>query len=490
MSDSSPTHRGELPCQDQPPFPLAMSSIERFHWFDDEPDYPNVVYARIEFDVRINIEVAKKAWEIATAPHPFANIEARHKQGSIRSVWQWHSPGVNKPLDEWEHSKFVVLSSEATRNWSIQDLQCQSRSGCYVGLHVADPSEPARSEIRFVTHHAIADGLACLKGINDWLVIYNNLISQREPREGIRSVDPQLIRQRNQLGLLRWSYLKHLPFQAIALFGAAKFIFRRTASLKPNREADVKSKDRHEQPDTTTYPQIVSTWIDEPTTSRVYGLAQQLDINANAVLLGLWFETLGHFRKSKTSDQGHDSDRAFKDWIRVILPMSIRSHADRRLPVTNRTAIVQIDRQPPNAEEREHFFRMLFREINIIRGYQLEKMFLIMIRLFSWSDRLLKKMAQNSNSRGLSVFTDLGRPFLFAHKRLSRQKKKCESIIPVDFELVGPIRRGTPLNLSVSRFQGKLKLVLHYDRHVVSANDATELLEMLQQRLNEATATN
>ena len=118
-------------------------------------------------------------------------------------------------------------------------------------------------------------------------------------------------------------------------------------------------------------------------------------------------------------------------------------------------------------------------EINFIRRWQLEKMFLIVIRLASFSNSWLSKVANNPNSRGAAVFTHLGRPFKRAMIHVNRLAKSIEPgslARPIDFELAGPVRSGTPINISFARFDGRLKICLHYDACAVSPNEADRLL--------------
>ena len=160
--------------------------------------------------------------------------------------------------------------------------------------------------------------------------------------------------------------------------------------------------------------------------------------------------------------------------------MSIRTAADRAAVAANRTAIVQIDRQPPaTGEDLIPFCQSIDYEINFIRRWQLEKIFLIAIRLASFSNSWLAKTANNPVSRGAAVFTHLGRPFKRAMIHLNRVSKSAENLPfarPIDFDLAGPVRTGTPINIAFARFDHRLKISLHYDSQVISASEADRLL--------------
>ena len=116
----------------------------------------------------------------------------------------------------------------------------------------------------------------------------------------------------------------------------------------------------------------------------------------------------------------------------------------------------------------------------MIRRWQLEKMFLIATRLASVSNTWLSKIANNPVSRGAAIFTHLGRPYKRAMIHVNRLSKSAASLMllarPVDFDLAGPIRTGTPINISFARFDHRLKISLHYDSQTISPAEADRLL--------------
>ena len=58
-------------------FPMSMSSIEKFHWFDDSEAYPNVVFCRMQIAGKLDEAIAREAWQIAVERQPFADVEPK-----------------------------------------------------------------------------------------------------------------------------------------------------------------------------------------------------------------------------------------------------------------------------------------------------------------------------------------------------------------------------------------------------------------------------
>jgi len=53
--------------------------------------------------------------------------------------------------------------------------------------------------------------------------------------------------------------------------------------------------------------------------------------------------------------------------------------------------------------------------------------------------------------------------------RVAKSDAKPGFARPIDFDLAGPIRSGTPLNISFARLDRRLKISLHYDSRVILA---------------------
>lgn len=466
-----------------------MTSIEKFHWFDHDSDFPNIVFTRLRIDGEVDESLARQAWQLAIQRQPFGDVEPK----KINGRWHWTlGPRGDDPhgssFETWNGTRFEWKKLAAPPpDWSHDEHSIRGTTGSYLGVFVWPVDAPAgdapatrfRSEVWLTVHHAITDGIGALIPVNDWMVIYGNLVGGRPPETGLQRMHPELLTNRNQLGLLKWNYLRHLWKQPVALFGATKFAFRKTATLLPeNRETN---PPEHPKRRRGNYPSIIGSWLNESQPSRLATEAKSHEVMLNTILLGQLYLTLAQWRTS----QGCHSD---DDWLRIILPMSIRNVSDRRLPSANRATIVQIDRRGRETKDLKRFYYQLNREIRIIRGWQLEKIFLIAIRMLAFFEPLLRRGVKNDRSRGMAVFTNLGEPL--------RKNEKARSIAvfndpesdtylrPFEFDLVGSIRLGTPVNFSVARFGKRMRISLHYDSNVLSPEQGARLLKIYVDRLN------
>ena len=460
-------------------FPMRMSSIEKFHWFDDNDKYPNVVFCRMQVAGELDQAIAKEAWQIAVERQPFADVEPKKVGGR----WCWvQGPRGEKndsgSFEGWHGTRFEFQEFEsAPEKWKFKNHLIESSTGSYLGVFTwpesssdlsPDTSSAQRTEVWLYVHHAVGDGAGSILVINDWMIIYANLKSNRDPQTGLHRLDPKLLATRNSAGFFSWRYLKHLWKQPIALFGATKFAFRKTAELIPIS---------HQTPQqSSTYPSVIGCWINANQVEMISQHAKQHNVMVNSVLLGQLFLSLAAWR----AQMGH---HAKEDWMRIILPISIRNVSDRRLPTANRATIVQIDRRSGQTDNLGGFYYGINREIMVIRGWQLDKIFLFAIRAMSLSDSILRWAANNKKSRGMAVFTNLGDPLRRSERAGARQPDSDAPIRLEEFDLVGPIREGTPVNFAVSRYGPRMRVSLQYDSKLISEAQAAELLDGYASRL-------
>lgn len=445
-----------------------MTSIEKFHWLDQNPEQPNYVFARLRFEIPLEPGLAQRALRLALDRQPLA-----YKQPAmVGRRWSWADSDAAK-----EYFEFQRLDS-APSAWEFNRRTSAFFTSFYLSLVEFPHGGATISEAQFSSHHAVSDGVASISLINDWLTIYNNLVAGQASDLNLHEIDQTRIEQRGQLGLTRWSYLRHLPNQLIACYGAAKFIFRKTANLAARESA----RDCEAERD---FPAIVGRWVNSKDYKRSQAIARTFGVSYTSACLAACFAAIDRWNQVAI---GKDERPSRRLW-RILLPMSIRGRHDRTLPATNQTAIVQIDRCPRAEPDRKSLCQGIDREVNIIRDWQLEKMFLIAIRFASISNLWLKKIANNPDSRGAAIFTHLGHPFKRSNIGASRLATKFPRLSgrfarPVDFDLVGPIRSGTPINFSFARQDKRLKISLHYDRKLIPEKYARQLLEEVVNELS------
>lgn len=469
---------------------VRLKSIESFHLHSSLEAWPNCVISRYRFKGQINSEVAKQAWQhcLARQHHMTWPIE-----GSSRKAWSTN-PSSRRPIsevaantfhdlvvDEWpEDETDFNLASVNERGLPRIDIE----SGSGFGLWCIRSESDDRSCLLFAAHHALADGLAAIGFVRQWMTAYHNLCRGEEIDRGLPTLDWQRWESRNKLGLLKWPFLKFLPCQAIGLFGASKFIFRKFSTIEATDSA----------PATASSPGITGRTFSPQIVAELKDRSQRLNVSTNSLLMTILFRTFEHVERQMNDGEFQSCRWKSRKWIRLILPIGTRVLADRNLPCANKASIVQIERSFDQVRDADGASQSIEREIRTIIGFKLEHIFLTLMRAASLFPWLLRRISTNAKSRGTAVFTNLGEPF---RKTRNCNFREIGDLERVDFDLCGPIRSGTPLNViwslarrtdnkpqgseRASEIHGRLSL--HFDRGMFSAPEANLILNAFEREL-------
>lgn len=490
----------------------TLNSIERFHYFDSSSRFPNRIIGRLLVHQQIDLELCRKAFFSVAERHPILSCSIE-KIGR-RLCWV-HFPQrfrfqPNSSLKELEelgqHSHSFWLDGESTGGiwFFLQELDSAPdqppdftpfllKAGHFNPFMLIrqwpdhqrcdrtevesekDSCDSSRiTEIWLSTHHAFCDGGGGIAIANDWIRIYDNLRRHRQPTDGLMGMDHQRFAARNHLGLLTWRFLRKIPFQPVGLFGATKFIFRKTATLDRINEGSQTAIQRSAEAPIG----IASRWLQSDDLRRLEILADRENYNVNARMIADFLAALEKWRLKWVTAASADQ------WQRIILPINIRQIGDRKLPAANRTSIVQIDRRRIDTQSPKSLIRSIQREVGVIIQWKLDRMFLIFIKLIGLSTALLRHVAENKKHRGIAVFTNLGHPFRRLEKSLkllddepdlaSQQRPAFD---PIEIDFLAPLRHGTALNLTVAKFKSRLRITLHFDPTIVTSQQAEELVE-------------
>lgn len=430
-------------------FPLPLTSMERFHWFDRNPRFTNHIYGRLVFKGSVDEELANQAARYAYARHPLLFCRIVKRGGQL--AWDW-DPSL---MDDFR----------------LNGKRDDDDSAGVPCLKIHCHCDGEFTTFMFEVSHSICDGLAAIQGIVEVLQTYHELVTKGESAVKLRKLNNDSLMARDVLGLKQYSYLKHLWKQPLGLYGAAKFIGRKPMELFSN-------SDSIENWNSETQPLIQGIWLDLEASQRLKEKANSMNVSANTIFFGELMKTLDSFRDRYAESKS--------PWVRVLLPMSVRKFADRRMSACNRTTIVQVDRKASDFTS-SNFYDSLDREIKIIREWELSKLFLLSVRGMSLVPGMLQKAASTDKCRGTAVFANLAEPLrqLRVPSRQSEDVKELEvgNLRLVDLDFVGPIRHRMPLNVSVQKHFGRYRISMHFDPRIIPEDVRKEILSAYEKSL-------
>lgn len=493
-------------------FPLPLTGMEKFHLAADSSAFPNTIMGRLRFEgqldvgrtrttinhlLRRHLLVGKTVSLIGKRPHwvvrsgpTDTTVGDDAIQTAIDKILTWHR---DVDFSAWHCDHLHGRNDQAIPwddlgDWSgPPQIDLDHHHGIRIWVWVGK----SESVIISALHHAVGDGVGGVQFLSDFCQIYDNLHADRCWDHSLRRLDRRRMLDRGRMGLLQWNYLRHLWKQPIALLGMMKFLRRPFSQFLPHQPPNPTANQPANQP-----PGIVGQWVDENDSQRIQSFAHQHNVRVNSVVMMAVFKAIQNWLQwpVTTADTGNPpgssstvrTNRRFESspWIRMLLPISYRSKSDLRLPMTNKATLVQVDRNAAQMRDEKSFLFYLNREIDIVLGWQFDKLFLMAINLMACFPQWLNTTASNTNARGTIVFTNLGEPFRI------KTMVRPGWVGPLrwkDFDLVGPVRSQMPVNFTLQRHRAgqqiRYRLSLHFDRRVLNEDQALEFLSEISKTI-------
>ena len=464
---------------------VRMTSNEAFHLHSSSERWPNCITSRHHFRGPIDIELAKQAWL-----HCLIRQKAATWEVNDRGRPSWIVITGQKKYEQRAEASFheVVVDQwpECETDFELPYVnerglpKARVIAGLGFGMWCIRSANNDRTTLIVSGDHAFADGTGALLTVRDWMTAYHNLVNDQPIGRGLVKLDWERWKKRSKLGLFKWSFLKFLPCQAIGLFGATKFVLRKFSTIDPTEESQ----------STFRSPGILGHTIAPELLAELTDRAERLSVSVNSLLMTILFRAMKKIGTIVDADTSPNSKWSDRKWIRLVLPISIRTIADRKLPCANKASLVQIERTFEQVADADAAAQSIDREIRIIMGSKLDYVFLTAIRMLSVVPALLKWVSRNQKSRGTAVFTNLGDPF---RKTRTCNFRDVGDLKLIEHDFCGPIRCGTPINFAWSTSRPEIdgesktqgRVTLHFDRKLVSHTAAQSILQAFIKELQE-----
>jgi len=448
--------------------PLPLVPFEQYMLADDRPAYPMNFFVRLRFAGRFDRPVLDAAMSATLARHPLLTAVARRS----RRGWIWEAADC-LPAVQW----LTCSPGESLPALKPLDVRVEP------GFRVTACEGQGRTDLILQAHHACCDGLATFAFAEDLLVSYAAACGAA-PGMTLRPFEPQLLRQRGRFGLTTGQFLSVLPKQLVGLLGARQFLMRRPEPLAPVETQDVASLQVDDSLLPSGYPASWTRQLDESQTAGLLTAARTLDVTLNDLLLHGLFLCLAKWR------QRHAPDRSGA-WLRICVPVSLRTAALDRLPAANAASMVFLDRRPCDMNDPGRLLASIHKEMQLIKRMQLGLTFVLCLGLRRWLpgfvpaeryDTLtnpggVRRKRHKDRCFSTAILTNLGTLFGRCPLADDRGRVRAGDVVLEDMDLLPPLRPLTSAAFTAWSYARRLNFTLHYDPRVLEAGHAAELLD-------------
>jgi NRPS condensation-like uncharacterized protein len=437
--------------------PLPLSPFESYMLADDRPAYPMNCFLRLRFAGRFDRAAMDAAMSIAVSRHPL--LAAVVRRSGRKDFWV---AADQPPAVQW-------LSTPPTESLPpLAPLDVRATAG----LRVVSCEEAGKTDLTIQVHHACCDGFGMLRFTEDMLTSYAGVCGAA-PGAALRALCPEQLRGRGRFGLTPGKFLRMLPKQAVGLRGARRFLMRTPEPLVPHRSRPDNS------PAPPGYPASLTRQLDRTESAGLISAARRLGVTANDLLVRDCFLTLHDWRRRTADYPG--------SWLRLTVPVNLRTMADRRLPAANAVSMVFLDRLGRDMENPQRLLDSVHRQMSLIKRLHLGLTFVLSLQVCRWLPGGLHRMTRASRCAATGVLTNMGAvldrcPLPYQEGRLVAGDAVLQSM-----DALAPLRPLTCAAIAVLVYAGRVHITLHYDSRVLTATNACELIDDFAARVRQST---
>ncbi len=439
--------------------PLPLVPFEEYMLSDDRPAYPMDFFCRLRFSGRFDRSALDSAFGVTVARHPL--LAATVRRNGRR--FEWVPAGELSPKVCW-------ATTPPDRACPPSERIDLTRSP---GLRATVFRNGESTDLLLQFHHSCCDGIGAFRFIEDLLVCY----AAAQQSEGSAAepcpLDEQRLRQRGKFGLTPWKLLRMAPRQAIGLLGARQFFFRRPVPVTPHEPEPADGQPPQ------AFPSAHTRRFDESDTTTLRTAARAAGSTVNDLLARDLFLALGDWRTQRGIG-GAD------DWLRLSVPMNLRSKADDNLPAANVVSMVFLDRRPSDFSDPRRLLDGIHGQMQRIKRLQLGLTFVLSLQVCRAVPGGLPRMVRAERCDATCVFSNLGH--VLTHVPLPRRGQHivAGNVVLEDIEFLAPIRPYTCAAFAAFNYAGRLCVTLHYDSRPLTDADAEALLDGFVQRIRNS----
>jgi len=341
------------------------------------------------------------------------------------------------------------------------------------GLKIWVRTAQGTTRLRLRFQHACCDGLGALNFVEDLLILYTQQV--RSEKNGVRLIplEAKKLQTRGEVGYLlghdRPEHRMTFRDYRVTAVQWVRLLARRPVALTPTSVVESEP----------TGAEIgYATGVLEA--EEIHGLRRAAvgsKVSVNDLMLSDLFQTLG--------DWNNFAGQSKKGWLRINVPVSLRTREDKSLPAANRLSFAFLSRRLSDCQDRKRLLDSVHTEMEIIRREHLSLGFLAGLAFVGGHRGLLPWFLERNRSFATIVMSNLGRPFARTSLPSREGRLVCGDVTLDEITGAAPIRPGTRASIAVIRYANRLLVNLKCDPQFFSPAETEKLLGEYMAKLRE-----
>ncbi|MBL8814859.1 MAG: hypothetical protein JNL58_02425 [Planctomyces sp.] len=461
-----------------PVFPLPLSDFEYYMHVDDRPSHPMVFVMVVTVAGTLQRSDFQQSIDAAISANPLFRSHIRTLPGK-GACWVL-SQQTTWPV-EWQtiqstHGQYSAAAEEFDELLPIRAIDLTRECGIQILVQQSE----LKSRVVFYLHHACCDGLGGLQFIGEVFAFY----SRRTTPDGGRSADFQLpdpkqlrLRERFECGAAGAERQKRSLRKSLAK--AARLIFRKPVPIQAPPQTRSNQAGSSGSGSNTNAPVAIRTRVIPRSVFRALratangaGVSvNDLCIREMMLLIRDWNKKFGGIRNN--------------DWIRVAVPISMRSAEHDRMPATNLVSYAFITRRVSECSDPEALAKSIHEQTGDVLYNREGIVFLKCIRVLRKLPGALRLLLGLKSCFCTVVLANVGdiRRRFSGRFPLESGQWVAGDVVVEDIWGVAPVRPNTRAAVTIGEYGGQMTVHLRTDGTVMTSADSEAFLAELVTRL-------
>lgn len=452
-------------------FPLPLSPLEKYLFWDDRPDQPMTSYVELEFVGSLNVDLWRQACREILAHHPLLQANVVERNGELYWI----------PANEIFH----ILDPEVTpilQNGCPRPIDLNRESGLRCWYCTTQDG----GRVIFQLHHCCSDGIGFRGFLIDvlrWYAMSSECNSAELLRDsGSRKTSflyerlvPRLLQQRfdfTHVGpakspLTTWQRIKNAHY----------FHFQPPVSL-------LGSMPKADCNDAESIDPLCHLNLGRELSDQLMAHCQSQSIGLSELSIALLFKTCVSWNAAKGLK--HPNSR-----LRILVPYDLRGRQDLAMPASNRLTFAFLGRTAAQCGDVQSLCDSIQQEFVAFKDTRLGMDFLDGLRLANQHPRLMRWTIGRSHRMATVVVTYAGE-LARGMSKLFPQSDGVRLVGNVRLTAIHaapPVRRNTNVSIAICVNWGEIMISAAFNHTAFSRLDCKAFLELYHQQWRDYIAT-
>lgn len=436
-----------------------LTPFEEYMFVDDTPAFPMYSCQGLRLTGSIDFDAFDQAYRLALARHPLLNSKVVRR--GRKFFWEPNSdiPPIIR------RTRPLGTAPEAV-DW---DIRTDSGMRLFLDTLTGPDGSAAEYEFFHQIHHTASDGIGMLRFLGDLFLLYGRLLGVIDADLPKLAEDSRVIRHDYGMTYAKyWRFLLRNTLSTLQLVARFPTPFLRQSQLDKSQPI-------------VSYPRIIKTPLSVEETSAYHAAARRMGLTINDLLLRDIFVVMREFIDADEEKSGRPRGNK---WLRIAMPINMRTEKHRAMYAANMVSMVFIDRRRRQIDASDAFAEGIHRTTEMIKN---KEQGLVLLKNLEGRRVLpggIEMEMAIKRCWSTTVLSNLGRILhRFPMPCDEQGRVKIGDLTIEDFFGCPPLRYKTLATWGVWSYAGRLQLAMRWDDRLMTPEQSRFLADLLQRRL-------